>query len=267
MCKRVFIFIDCILLIASFCFCAVKFYGYYSDRASYAKIQEQYQKKSVKTDSKTAPLPIENNMDSGSATLIRASVPAARESVAVDFKGLLLINPETVGWISIENTHINYPVVRHDNNEFYLTNGFERKRNGSGCIFMDYRNMSPDKDVNTILYGHHMKDSSMFRDLVLYKNKNFFSTNGRVVFNSPDKKYEWQVFSVYVAETDDFDYLMTSFKDKKTYAGYIKAIKDRSLFSSEISVSTDDRILTLSTCSYESANARTVVHAKMISAK
>jgi sortase B len=225
--RLILIFIDCILLIASFCFCAIKFYEYHSDRASYGKIQQKS---------------------------------------ADPLQGLLAINPETVGWISIENTHINYPVARHNDNEFYLTNDFERKRSEAGCIYMDYRNKASEKDMNTILYGHHMKDLSMFRDLVLFKNKDFFYNNGRIVFNTLDKKYEWQVFSVYVAYTD-FDYLMTSFKDKKAYAGYIKAIKDRSLFSSEIAVNTDDRILTLSTCSYESANARTVVHAKMVSEK
>lgn len=218
--KRVFIFIDCILIIASFSFCVIKFYGYYSDRISYGKIQEQYQKKTVKTDNNTAPIPADRKKDSGPGTFIQASIPSTLESESADpFQGLLAINPETVGWISIENTHINYPVVRHDDNVFYLTNNFERKRSGAGCIFMDYRNEAPEKDMYAILYGHHMKDMSMFRDLVMFKNKDFFNNNGRIVF------------------------------------------------SSEIAVNTDDRILTLSTCSYESADARTVVHAKMISEK
>ena len=130
--------------------------------------------------------------------------------VSDKFQGLLRINGDTVGWIKIEDTQINYPVVKSNDNDYYLHHNFEKETNPTGCIFMDCRNNSLPLDTNTILYGHNMKDASMFHDIIKYKEEAFFNNNDKIIFNTLYQENEWQVFSVYVTDVS-FNYLITNF--------------------------------------------------------
>lgn len=183
-------------------------------------------------------------------------------------QSLLKINEDSVGWINIQNTRINYPVVQGKDNEFYLDHNIDKKPSEYGSIFVDYRNNNLkdfDKaEKNIVVYGHHMKDGTMFGDLKLYKDEKFFKNNQIVSFNIMGQEYKWRVFSAYVTSTD-FNYIKTDFKNDAEFNEFIKSIKEKSLYINDTIPNSKDVILTLSTCSYEFDNARFVVHFKKIS--
>ena len=169
-------------------------------------------------------------------------------------------------WINIENTNIDYPVVQGNDNEYYLTHDFNKNYLASGSIFMDYRNDFA-KDNSVIIYGHHMRNKTMFGELTNFKKEEFINKNNLITIEDKDHIYTYEVFSVYVADLNNDDYLKVHFEDDKSHKNYLDYIKNRSLYKKDINLSTNDKILTLYTCSYEFKNARTIVHAKLISTK
>jgi sortase, SrtB family len=179
------------------------------------------------------------------------------------FGTLKKINKDIVGWINIPDTRIDYPVLKGKDNKYYLTHSVNNEKIRNASIFMDYRNDAKNLDFNTIIYGHNMHDGSMFANIPMYKKELFFNKNPYIYFDTVDSKYKWEVFSVYVTDTK-FDYLMTGFKTEQECKKFINTIIEKSLFKNDIDVSPADRILTLSTCSYEFKSARTVLHAKLI---
>jgi sortase B len=180
------------------------------------------------------------------------------------FEELLKINKDTVGWLTIPHSNIDYPILQADDNDYYLHHSFEHKKNSAGAIFMDYRNDPLSIGQNTILYGHRMRDGSMFKHLVKYLDNRFFTENPIITFDGLVKDGKWQVFSAYITDTS-FNYIQTKFDSDNQYSAFLKAISERSKHKTSITLSIDDKILTLSTCSYEFDNARIVVHAKLIS--
>nr|WP_294575127.1 class B sortase [uncultured Romboutsia sp.] len=166
-------------------------------------------------------------------------------------------------WIKINNTNIDYPVVQGSDNEFYLTHDFYKNPLSSGSIFMDYRN-NFEKDNCVILYGHHMKNKTMFGDLVQFKTESFFKENNLIEIEYKGKTYTYEVFSVYVADLNNEDYLKIDFNADNEFKEYLNYITEKSMYKSDISIDTSDKIITLYTCSYEFKDARTIVHAKLI---
>ncbi|MDD2219171.1 MAG: class B sortase [Desulfoplanes sp.] len=179
------------------------------------------------------------------------------------FQPLLLINEEVTGWISIDNTEIDYPVVKTSDNEFYLDHNFRKEKSGAGTIFMDYRNGGDPGDQNTILYGHNRKDGSMFNGLTKYKRQEYYRDHPVLEFSDLKEDQEWRIFSVYITDTD-FNYIQTDFADEDDFQRFLEEISSKSMYDTGTDVSRKDQILTLSTCTYEFADARLVVHAKRI---
>lgn len=178
------------------------------------------------------------------------------------FKELLDINKDIVGWIKIPGTKIDYPVVQADNNQFYLNHDINKEVSSHGSIFMDYRN-SHDEELNTVIYGHNMKDGSMFAGLSQYKKSDFYEKNPYIEYDSLGQSMKWQIFSVYIYEPND-DYFKVYFNDSKEYAEYLDKIILKSIYNTGVDVRSEDKILTLMTCSYESKDLRLVIHAKII---
>lgn len=174
---------------------------------------------------------------------------------------LLEMNADYIGWIKVDNTEINYPVVHTDNNEFYLTHNFYKERDKAGAIFLDANNSREKLDKNMILYGHNMKDNSIFGSLNSFTNQNFFNNQGSILLDFQDRTYEWEVFSVY--QSKDGKWMKNQFSPIKEFEKYISTIKERSLFPSSTEVTTDDYILTLSTCTNADEDERIIVHAKL----
>lgn len=167
------------------------------------------------------------------------------------------------GWIKIDNTNINYPIVQGKDNSFYLDKDINKNYLSSGSIFMNYLN-NGFNDANTILFGHHMRNKTMFAQLKKYKEKEFFDGNNEIEIEVENGKVlKYKVFSAYVTDAKD-DYIKTNFENKAQYKEFLEGIKNKSIYKSDIEVNEDDKIITLSTCSYEFNDARMVVHGKLL---
>lgn len=167
------------------------------------------------------------------------------------------------GWIKIDNTNINYPIVQGKDNSFYLDKDINKNYLSSGSIFMNYLNHGFN-DENTVLFGHHMRNKTMFAQLKKYKEKEFFYGDNDIVIEvENDKVLKYKVFSAYVTDAKD-NYIKTNFDDKDQYKEFLEDIKNKSQYKSDIDVNENDKIITLSTCSYEFNDARMVVHGKLL---
>ncbi|SHF12075.1 class B sortase [Alkalibacter saccharofermentans] len=189
------------------------------------------------------------------------SIKVPKVEIGSKFISLLEINKDVIGWISIENTRVDYPVVLGFDNEHYLDHDFYGKKSRAGTIFMDFRNRSEKKHL--ILYGHNMRDGSMFKDLIKYKKESFFYDNPIIQFDFLSRNERWEIFSAYVTDTN-FYYIETSFKNNAEFTSFIDEIKGKSKYKTDIYPEANDQILTLSTCTYDFSDARFVIHARKI---
>lgn len=174
------------------------------------------------------------------------------------------INSDTVGWIQVKGTNINYPVVQTNNNDYYLDHDYNKAKNTAGWIFMDYRNDPLLSNKNTIIYGHGRLSKIMFGTLknILnsdwYKNKN----NYYVRYYTNKTKNIWEVFSVYRIKTTS-DYIQVSFSSDDEYIRFLRKLQKRSAYDFNTYLTKEDKIITLSTC--YNKKEKVVMHAKLVS--
>lgn len=193
----------------------------------------------------------------------QAALAEARRLYA-DGQALLEINPDIAGWIRIDGTRIDYPVVQSRDNNDYLHRNYKGEEARAGSIFLDFRT-SPDAGPrHTIVYGHRMKDGTMFGELKRYMNRDYYDEHRIIRFDTPGRSYTAEIFSVYPTTTD-FNYIQTEFADEAEYVAFLREIRGRSLYPSEAEPSGEDRIMTLSTCDYllDPAEGRLAVHARL----
>jgi len=183
--------------------------------------------------------------------------------IDVDFTELKEKNSDTAGWIQVNGTNINYPYVQTSNNEYYLTHSFDKTTNSAGWVFMDYRNNQTNFDRNTIIYAHSRKNNTMFGTLrKILKNGWLNITNNHVIKLSTETENTlWQVFSVYRIPTTN-DYIQVNFINDKEFINFGNMLIKRSAYNFNTSITSKDKILTLSTC-YDD-NDKVVLHAKLI---
>jgi len=185
--------------------------------------------------------------------------------LAVDFATLTEMNPHTVAWIYSENEEINYPVVQGSDNDYYIDHLFDGTENKNGAIFMDYRN-SPDlTHRNTLIYGHNMGNHTMFASLVNYGDQAYYEENPVLILETPEASYHLEVFSGYTTKSVSEAYRQ-DLEEDEIYQGFLNRIRECSDFPSDVEVGVEDRIVTLSTCSYRFDNARYVLHCKLVCA-
>lgn len=183
--------------------------------------------------------------------------------INVDFESLLKTNNETVGWINVNNTNINYPFVQGINNTYYLNHSFDKSYNSAGWVFMDYRNNKEMNNKNTILYAHGRIDKTMFGSLyktqypAWYQNR----SNHIIRISTPSVNMSYQIFSVYKIEEESY-YIQTDFTSDDVYLEFLNTIKERSKYDFNVVLNESDKIITLSTCAND--KERYVVHAKLI---
>ena len=188
-----------------------------------------------------------------------ASTDSTPSQVQVDFESLRAVNPEVVGWLTIDGTDIDYPIAQHSDNDYYLHYLFNGEWNSSGCIFLDSRDSSDFSDKNSILYGPHMGNGSMFQNLIYYKDQSFYNEHPTAQLITPDGAYTVEFFAGYVTGVDG-DAWQPDFASSEEFPEWLGNAKEKSLFESAATPTAGDRIVTLSTCSYEFYNARFVVH-------
>ena len=184
-------------------------------------------------------------------------------SVLSKYNKLIADNEDYRCWLKMDNTKIDYPVVQSNDNSYYLDRDFNKNYLAAGSIFMDFRN-DFDSDKSVVIYGHNMRNNTMFGELDNFKRESFFKDNNKFKIEYKDKTYTYEVFSVYIGDASE-NFVEVSFDSDEEYIDYLNRIKSKSLFKSDIEVSNKDKIVTLYTCSYEFDGARTVVNGKLIS--
>ena len=263
--KKPILIVLCVVLAAVFGFSAFKIIStltaYQQAVKSYDEVANQYTTVVTSTPAPTAS-PV------GSALPDPVETPTTGNGydpnvspINVDFDGLLSMSPDYAAWIFNPGTVINYPIAYTDNNEYYLdhiiTGG---SSNSSGTLFMDCRGKSDFSDRNTIVYGHNMKNGSMFASLHSYGEEGYFEQHPFMFINTPNKSYRLDLIAGYVTEPTSIAYI----RNYDNFVSYIDNIKSISDFKSDVEVSEDDHIVTLSTCTYEVEDGRYVVVGKLV---
>lgn len=181
--------------------------------------------------------------------------------IDVDINKLKTFNPDTIGFIKVMGTNINYPFVQSTDNDYYLNRSYDKTYNNAGWIFLDYRN-NEFNDKNTIIYGHGRINGTMFGSLKDTLKSSWQNNKDNYIIKISTEKENsiWQIFSVYKIATTS-DYLEISFSDNE-FESFINLIKGRSSYNFETNVTNEDKVLTLSTCYND--NDKMVVHAKLI---
>lgn len=179
-------------------------------------------------------------------------------------------NQQTIGFIHLDDTQIDYPVVQADNNKYYLNHDFYGKTTSYGTIYASYIDDFKPFDRNTLLYGHNMYDGSRFAALLNYKNLDYYRSHPVIEFDSIFEKHKWKVAAVFITngsiDSGDgyfFDFTFDNCSDT-CFDTYIKELNKRSLYNTGIDIQRTDTLLTLCTCSYEFDDARLVVVARML---
>ena len=178
--------------------------------------------------------------------------------ISVDFAPLLQQNQDVIGWIYCEGTPINYPVVQSDDNEYYLRRLLDGTRNDSGTIYMDYRNSADMSDRNTYIYGHNMKNESMFGTLLHYSDQSFYEEHPAIWYFTPEQAFRIEPIAAMVVDPDSDTYNMLA-EDKESLDAHLEWLLPQSELQTGADLSSVERIVTLSTCAYDYEDARYVV--------
>lgn len=178
-----------------------------------------------------------------------------------NFDELLAKNGDTVGWLIVKGTKINYPIVHCKDNDFYLNHSFDKSYNSAGWIFANYINKFDGTDKNISIFGHNRRDGSMFCTLKDTIKKDWYTNpdNYIITFDTPSKLETYKVFSNYQIRSESY-YLTNSFKDEQEYKTFLDTITSRSVYNYGIKPNVNDKIITLSTCANDNTY-RVVLHA------
>lgn len=196
-----------------------------------------------------------------------AKVDPKQFTGVVDWKALKKVNPDVQGWLYQKGTVINYPVVQGTDNDTYLHTRFDKQWSGGGTLFVDSRMEKDFRGFNSIIYGHHMKDGSMFRSIRGYtKEDGYYDKHKTLELATPHGNYHLVVFSAFITKaTDEDTYKMTY--DEAEKQAYIDRVWERSelpITRDSVDVTKNDRLVTLSTCAYDYEEARYIVMCKMV---
>ena len=188
-----------------------------------------------------------------------------------EYQELYLQNNDMVGWIKVEDTKINYPVMQSkDNPNFYLKHGFDKAYTDYGCPYVQENCDMELPSDNIIIYGHHMNDGSMFAGLMKFKDKSFWEKHKTVSFDTLTDRQTYEVIAVFktVVYTDSPDsfkyYQFVNAETADDFTAYVERCKELSLYDTGVTTEYGDKLLTLSTCEYSRTNGRLVVVAKLI---
>lgn len=176
----------------------------------------------------------------------------------VDFASLSAQNDDCIGWIYIPDTTVNYPIVQGDDNIYYQSHTFNKVSNNCGSIFLDALNASDFSDQNHVIYGHHMKNGSMFAGICKYTTQDYYDAHPFFWLVTPQKTYRVSIFSGFLTDTESSVWQLT-FTSADAYQDWLDQMCRNSYFKSDVVPGSSDRIVTLATCSYEYDDARFVL--------
>ena len=186
------------------------------------------------------------------------------DMMSVDFNELKKKNSDTVGFIKVNGTNVNYPIVQTADNSYYLKHAFDKSSNSAGWVFADYRNNMVNFDRNTVIYGHSRSNQTVFGSLKKVLNKSWYGNkdNHIIKLSTPTENTLWQIVSIYTIKPESY-YITTKFSDSQ-FKEFVKTIKDRSEIEFSGTLSENDKVLTLSTCDDVARTTRLLIHAKLI---
>ncbi len=256
----------CLFIIIYVLFVGVVFSEFYNytakvnmDRLNY----EMYVNSTELTDSEGNPAVEEYEEE---PTEEEQKVQKSKYELDSEFSYLISKNKDTVGWLTVNNTRVNYPVVQGKDNDYYLNHDFFKSKTSIGWVFMDFRDDPVNLSDNTIIYGHKLKSGLMFGTLPNTLNSSWYKnkSNQLITFNLPNNEMKWQIISMYRTNYTT-DYLVVNFRDEEHFNEWINKMVGRSIYNFKIDTKYGDKILTLSTCIGSlSANQRMVIHAKLV---
>lgn len=185
--------------------------------------------------------------------------------VRPQFEALEKVNKDINGWIHIDGTAVNYPILKSADNKDYLARDFEKQKSKKGSIFMDYRNDDKNLSKNTVIYGHHVGDGTMFDTLEKYLEQDFYDKHKQIEFDTRYGKYKLEVLSAY-RTTARNDYIQTTFKSNAEYDAFLEKTVKSSEIKTDTQVRASDHIVTLSTCEdpFSQTEERIAVVAKLV---
>ena len=197
-----------------------------------------------------------------------AADPAVKEKaperqISMDFTELLKVNPDIKGWIFGEGTNVDYPVLHTDNNDFYMDHLYNKEYNSSGSIFSDYRNRGDFTDRNTVLYGHHMGNGTMFGSIEHYASQDFYDSTPTMMLYTPEGDYLIELICG-THESGDDQFVEFDFKTEEEFQEYVESFRKRSTFKSDVQVQPGDKLISLCTCAYVFDNARFMLMGRLV---
>lgn len=232
---------------------------YRNGQDSYASANQTYVTKTVDTAEQPEPTGVQKPAKNPEA---KKKVNKWKAPITVDFVKLQSRNPDVVGWIYIESIDISYPVLQGGDNEYYLTHTWDHKDIFSASIFMDYRNYPDFEDYNTVIYGHNMKDGSMFHKIQYCMEKSYYEKSPYIWILTPGEDLKYEIFSEYDTRYDSDTYTLFD-GPGESLKEYIKKMKGQSLWENDVELGASEHILTLSTCNGEH-ELRRIVQAKRL---
>ena len=232
-----------IVCLFTFCFFAYKIYNYNKEESKQKDLNGNLIEEAVKVTIKE---------DTENDDNIKDKLP-----IDVDFKVLKNENEDIVAWLYSEGTDINYPVVQANDNDYYLRRLVDGTYNQAGTIFMDYKNNSNFDDYKTILYGHNMKNGTMFGTLTNYKNQEYYNEHKEMYLFTENKNFKVELVAGYLTSSESDIYVVS--ETSNTNNKLLQEAISKSTFKSEAEVKAQDKILVLSTCDYDFKNARYVL--------
>ena len=260
--RQALLVILCGIFLGVFIFAAHELYftlhGYRAAEKAYESLNDQFV--STQTAAEVTPEPAPEETAEPEET----APPVVSGDIDVDFAALQAVNPQVVGWIYSPNTVISYPVLKGGDNDYYLSHLYDGSASANGSIFMDCvceANLTQD---NTILYGHHMNNVSMFASINNYIYEGYLEEHPVLYYYTPDGNYMLQVFACFVTGGNS-DVYAFNFATRDQFQGFIDRMRSRSNFDApDVTVTSSDRIMTLSTCAYDYDDARYVVLCKIV---
>ena len=227
-------------------------HGYKEDSDQYDELRSQYVS--------TAGTPSLNDVayqNSGTQASLESS------PISVDFDSLRAQNDDVAAWLYCEGTVINYVVVHGDDNDYYLHRFMDGRANAGGTLFVDWMCGANFSGRNTVIYGHNMNDGSMFASLLKYAKQEYYDEHPVMYLNTPDQDYRIELFAGYVTSATS-DVYTIGFSSDEYYMDYLNKMVSQSNFRSDVTLTAEDKIVTLSTCAYDFTNARYVVQGKLV---
>lgn len=244
-----------VLACGIFLYSGFQLYSYFTEN----RADEQLQQDLIGQAVVIATEPIQTVPEEGT---VPTTEPVERPPISVDFTVLREQNPDIVGWIYCEGTIINYPIVQGEDNQQYLRRRYDGTKSTLGSIFLDFRNLSDFSDLNNLIYGHNIRSGQMFAPLMSYRDQAFYEEHPVMWLLTPEKAYRLDLIAGLVVPSDSEVYGIYSYPEE-LMTGLEYVISHSTFTAGSVDLESVERIVTLSTCSYDFNDARYVVIGSM----